>query len=149
MIAFTAQPAGNWTVIGWVGTDSDQSVEPTNTLIMPEVDYAVSVIYSQCHNLTLGHSGMGEDPLAEPAASPGCDPNKYAVGQEIQLTADPAEGWGIQGWAGTDNDALSGLTNSVTMPDEDHFVIVIYGQYIIFIDGFELGDTSAWSETGQ
>jgi len=149
MIAFTAQPDEGWAVIGWTGTGLDQSVEPTNTLMMPEVDHTVSVIYGQCHNLTLGHSGMGGDPFAGPTASPGCDPNKYSIGQEIQLTADPAEGWGVQGWAGTDNDALSGLINVVTMPGEDHFVLVIYGQHIIFIDGFEFGDTSAWSGAVQ
>lgn len=79
-----------------------------------------------CHQLTLSHSGSGADPVASPASSGGCDPGFYLDGEAIALTADPADGWSVQSWSGTDDDPSLSKFNGLTMPAADHAVSVAY-----------------------
>jgi hypothetical protein len=82
-----------------------------------------------CYALTLSHAGQGSDPLASPANSSVCPAGKFTAGESIGLSgAAPATGWVIDGWAGTDNDGSTAVTNTVTMPDVDHPASVIYTQ---------------------
>jgi hypothetical protein len=82
-----------------------------------------------CYALTLSHAGQGSDPLASPANSSVCPVGKYTAGENIGLSgAAPATGWLIDGWAGTDNDGSTAVTNTVTMPDVDHPASVNYAQ---------------------
>ena len=129
-ITLMATPAFGWYVAGWDGTNDDASVTTTNTVTMPAADHAASVIYDQtpptCYTLTRSHSGQGSDPVATPDRSAGCDLGRYVAGEAISLTATPAPGWRVVGWSGTNDDAATTMTNTVTMPTTDHEVSATY-----------------------
>ena len=83
--------------------------------------------FKSCYALTLQkQSGQGDSPQASPAQSIGCEPGTYQPGEQITVTANEADGWHVAGWSGTDNDSSMGLTNAVTMPNNDHTVQVSY-----------------------
>lgn len=44
-VTLTAAPATGWRVAGWTGTADDASTETTNSLLMPDADFAVAVRY--------------------------------------------------------------------------------------------------------
>ncbi len=81
-----------------------------------------------CYTLTRNHSGQGSDPTATPNKSTGCGTGQYTAGQSISLSATPAAGWRVAGWSGTNNDASTSTTNTVTMPAANHTVSVAYEQ---------------------
>ncbi len=85
-----------------------------------------STVVEGCYVLTLEHTGNGADPVASPTGSAGCSSGSYLSGEVIQLTAAPDAGWEVGGWTGTDDDAGTALTNSLTMPESDHTVSVGY-----------------------
>lgn len=82
----------------------------------------------ECYTLTLSHTGSGSDPVASPLNSPGCSQGQYSPGAHVTLTAAPASGWKVKNWTGTDNDASTSTTNTVTMPWSDHAAAVNYTQ---------------------
>lgn len=130
VIALTAAPAIGWRVDGWNGTDNNTSTAVNNTVTMPAADRTVTVDYvevpPECFALLRGHSGSGADPVATPPSSGGCAAGHYLAGTAITLTAAPSAGWEVAGWLGTDNNASAGLTNSLTMPAQEHTVRVTY-----------------------
>ncbi len=80
-----------------------------------------------CYALTLGHTGNGTNPAASPANSSGCSTGQYLAGQAISLGgAIPDSGWQIVSWFGTNNNASTGNTNSLTMPASNHSAGVNY-----------------------
>ena len=131
-ITLTATPAGGWRVAGWSGTNIDASTATTNTVTMPAANHVVSVAYEQapptCYTLSRSHTGQGNNPVTAPALSAGCGTGQYVAGELIALTATPAGGWFVTGWGGTNNDASTATTNTVTMPAADHAVSVDYQQ---------------------
>jgi NOL1/NOP2/fmu family ribosome biogenesis protein len=131
-ITLTATPAAGWRVAGWSGTNNDGSTATTNTVIMPAANHTASVIYEPapptCRTLTRTHSGQGSNPVATPAFSNGCGTGQYVAGENITLTATPTAGWYVAGWSGTNNDASTATTNTVTMPAANHTAHVNYVQ---------------------
>ncbi len=130
VIALTADPDDGWHVSGWTGADATGPVL-TNSLTMPAGPHTVTVIYEpdvtvDCYDLTLGHSGQGDDPTATPNKSTGCTAGRYVAGQAISLSANPANGWKVGGWSGTANDGSTATSNSLTMPAADHAASVTY-----------------------
>jgi hypothetical protein len=97
---------------------------------MPAANHTVTVAYDQspppCFTLTRSHTGQGSDPVASPNKSTGCGAGQYLAGEQITLTATPADGWVIAGWSGTNDDAATTMTNTVIMPTTDHDVNVTY-----------------------
>ncbi|MCZ2113385.1 MAG: SBBP repeat-containing protein [Anaerolineae bacterium] len=81
-----------------------------------------------CYKLTLGHTGNGDDPAANPAQSANCPAGQYVAGESISLTAAPASGWRVKSWSGTTNNSSTATTNSATMPAAAHTVSVTYEQ---------------------
>ena len=80
-----------------------------------------------CYQLTINHDGDGSNPQATPDNSIGCEQGYYNAGESIQLLdAVPSFWWMIGGWSGSDNDASTSSTNTLSMPDTDHSVSVIY-----------------------
>lgn len=79
-----------------------------------------------CYRLRLSHSGQGDDPVALPASSFGCQSGWYTAGTPIALTAAPLAGWRVAGWQGTDSDGSQTLGNTLTMPAANHTATVIY-----------------------
>jgi len=106
-----------------------------------------------CYALTLGHVGQGTDPVATPGNSVGCSTGDYIAGALIQLSgAAPDTGYQIDSWNGTNNDASTADTNTVTMPAASHNASVTYveattpppssgGVTEDFESGFTLGST--------
>ncbi|MEZ4662742.1 MAG: hypothetical protein R2911_34775 [Caldilineaceae bacterium] len=128
-ITVQANPNQGWTVSKWNGAPSSS---PTYTFIMPSYNYAVSVEYAaqNCYTLQLTKSGSGADLSAVPGQSNGCtNPHEYVSGENITLTASPANNWQVGGWSGTSNDSSTDATNSLTMPASNHTVGVIYIQF--------------------
>ena len=129
-ITLTATPAAGWNVAGWSGTNDDGSTGAANSVTMPAANHTVTVVYEQappiCYTLTRTHTGQGNNPVAAPALSAGCDAGQYVAGESITLTATPAVGWRVAGWGGTNDDGGTGITNTVTMPTTDHEVNVTY-----------------------
>jgi hypothetical protein len=126
-IQLNAMPDTGWVVGSWTGTDSDQSTSTNKTVTMPARAQAASVNYVQaCYALSLSHTGSGTDPAANPTSSQGCSAGEYYFGEEIQLTATPDSGWGVDSWTGTDNDQSTSTMNTLTMPAIAHSVSIIY-----------------------
>ena len=65
---------------------------------------------------------MGEVPLA---SEPNCEGGLYLPGTVVTLTAQPAEGFSVHRWQGTDDDQSTELTNTVMM-DADKTIGVHY-----------------------
>ena len=129
-ITLTATPAAGWRVAGWGGTNNDAGTATTNTVTMPAANHTVSVTYQPaapaCYTLTRTHTGQGNNPVATPTLSAGCGAGQYVTGESIILTATPATGWNVAGWGGTNNDASTATTNTVTMPAAAHIVTIAY-----------------------
>jgi hypothetical protein len=81
-----------------------------------------------CYSLSLGHSGSGSDPVADPAHSDECEPGNYQAGELISLSAMPDAGWVVESWTGTDDDGSTSTANLLTMPANAAAVAVNYGQ---------------------
>lgn len=124
-ITLSAVPDMGWEVNSWTDTDAADS----NIVTMPANDHTAFVNYSQiCYTLTFSNSTGGGPISAEPANSVDCSPGAYHANETIVLTADPDENWKVESWTGTDDDDAEDVTNSVTMPFENHEVTVIYSE---------------------
>ncbi len=55
VIELSALADPGWTVMGWSGTDHDESTSETNTLTMPSDDHSVSVQYTEEASTTASH----------------------------------------------------------------------------------------------
>lgn len=89
-------------------------------------EYLLEQDAPSCHDLSLGHSGQGSDPVPSPTESSGCPAGTFVAGEVISLTAAPASGWIVDSWSGTDDDLSTSTSNSLTMPDGSHAVSVTY-----------------------
>jgi hypothetical protein len=142
-LTLNARPEFGCRVASWSGTDDDTRLDLTNHLTMPDENHTVAVHYQRvsplppgvCYILALDHAGPGEDPIASPAYSTGCAEGYYMTGQVISLTAVPAPGTVTLGWSGTDDDASTAPSNTLTMPNANRAVSVRYGHrtYMPFI----------------
>jgi len=127
VVHLASTPATGWAVESWSGTDDDGSTASLSSVTMPAGPRVVSVSYfALCFALTLSHTGMGADPVAAPANSPGCPAGAYHFAEPIQLTAAPAVGWRVGGWTNTSANGSHKLTNSLTMPPNAVTVSVSY-----------------------
>lgn len=128
VIELSATAATGWTIAHWNGTNNDDSNAPTNWLTMPDSEHSVIVDYEAlpeaCYALTLGHTGQGQDPVATPAKSAGCEPGRYRQDQIVILSVVPAPDWTVDHWTGTVNDNSHDVTNLVVMPGNDHAAAV-------------------------
>ncbi len=92
------------------------------------IAYAVEA----CYSLTLGHSGLGTDPIPSLSNSPICTQGNYVADEGIHLVAVPDPGWGQSGWTGTNKDNRIGTENRLTMPAANHAVSVTYSANLCF-----------------
>ena len=107
------------------------TLNPSNNQFLYNADQplGLALLYGttdDCYALTRSHTGDGNNPTAAPGSSTGCAAGEYKAGAAITLTATPAAGWHVTGWSGTNNDAGTLTTNTVTMPATDHAVSVNY-----------------------
>jgi sugar lactone lactonase YvrE len=127
-ITVNASPSTGWALIGWTGTVNDSSTSSVNTVTMPAANHTVIAHYDDtaCFFLARQHTGQGNDPIASPPSSTGCNLGWYEEGAIITLTADPAPEWTVQSWGGTTNNSSTGATNTAVMPANNHTVTVNY-----------------------
>ena len=132
LIQLTASPSVGWTVGSWSGTDNNASTSTSNSVTISSGSHTVTINYVQipqaCYLLTRSHTGSGSDPAANPGNSAGCAAGQYHSGDVIQLAATPAAGWAVSSWTGTDNNASTSTSNTLTMPASNKAVTVIYVQ---------------------
>ena len=83
---------------------------------------------TDCYLLRASHTGEGEEIAVTPPNSTGCPIGQYVAGESLSLVAAPAPNWRVASWTGTDNDATTSSTNSLTMPAASHDVSVVYVQ---------------------
>jgi hypothetical protein len=106
---------------------------------MPAAAHSVNVTYTDCFRLLMeeyeirNNKRVGlEAPLASHSlegASTTCPAGQYHAGDVVTirtLGGRYADIFDIFRWIGTDNDALTDLVNSVTMPGADYIVIIEY-----------------------
>ena len=104
------------------GTDTLWNIE-----LLAFTDGTFAAPVSLCKTLSLGHTGSGSDPTATPANSVGCPVGTYLAGENISVSgAVPALGFQIGSWTGTNNNASTAATNTVTIPNNNHSVTVNY-----------------------
>ncbi len=129
-ISLSATPEPGWEITGWGGTSNDTSTAATNSLLMPASPHSVSVTYEAvaptCYPLSLSRTGSGTVPSASPGNSLGCSAGEYIQSEVINLTAIPDSGYEIESWSGTNDDASTNTTNTVTMPGASHSASVTY-----------------------
>lgn len=127
IITLTASPNLGWSVAFWTGTQDDNSISTSNSVIMPAKNHTASVAYKAiCYTLTLNFTGTGTAPSAAPSSSASCAAGSYVVDEYITLTANPGSGGTVSSWVGTDDDGSKELTNYWTMQASDHAVTVNY-----------------------
>ncbi len=79
-----------------------------------------------CYVLTLSRFGSGSDPTAAPTNSTGCPAGRYIAGEDVRLTAAPANGWHVTGWSGTTDDGSQAITNTLALPATVYSATVTY-----------------------
>jgi hypothetical protein len=123
-VTLSAMANAGWQFTGWSG---DLSGSSSPAQIVVSANHVITATFEQrCFELTLSHSGTGEDPVASPTNSDGCSAGQYHAGDLIGLTAAPAAHWAVSGWTGTANDVSTATGNTVTMPAGDHSASVAY-----------------------
>lgn len=103
-VRLTAEPADGWEFVRWEG---DLSGNENPAIIEVDRNKTIVAVFEQqgivAFSLTVGIQGEGTVEL---------DPDKetYEEGEEVTLTAEPAEGWAFLEWqedlTGTDNPAM-------------------------------------------
>jgi uncharacterized repeat protein (TIGR02543 family) len=113
-------------LVDGVSVGAVESYEFTNVIANHTIEASFEVAPPVCYALTLSSSDNGDDPIAIPSNSTDCVFGEYVEGEVIALTALPDTGYQVAGWSGTDDDALTTLSNTVTMPANAHAVNVTY-----------------------
>jgi len=128
-LALSASPEAGAGVASWLGTEDDALSGVTNYATMPAAATLVGVNYlSGCSQLAVSHSGLGLDPTAAPTNSAGCAVGTYVVGENVDLSAAPDDGWSVVGWQGTQEDGSRSRQNRLSMPASDATVEVNYAE---------------------
>ncbi len=125
-VSLTVTTNSGFVFVNWSGDVSGTNL-PKNLRMTADktaiANFSESVV---CYTLVRDSEGGGNDPVADPLSSSGCEPGHYTAGQQITLTATPSPGWRVANWSGTNNNSSTSTTNSVTMPAANHVVVVTY-----------------------
>ncbi len=130
MVTLTATPDPGYRVKQWIGTDNDAGTLNTNTVTMNS-DKTVTVEFEEttATKYLLTTTVIDGNGTLAPSSA------KFALGTVVTLTANPDPGYRVKQWTGTDNDASTSNTNTVTM-DADKLVTVKFEE--IPSTGFQL-----------
>ena len=138
-------PAAGWQVVGWTGTDNDTQASVSSSITMPPHPHTVGVVYApQPQLLTVAKNGSGSGTVTSHPTGIDCGSDcseSYAFGSDVTLTATPDPGSVFAGWSGH-TDCLDGV---LVMGSEKTCTATFLRA--LFADGFESGNTSAWSRT--
>ncbi len=109
-VNLTAIPSSGYKLKSWHGTDNDASLSTSNIVLM-NTNRVVTVEYELItYTLTASVAGSGHGSvMATPTAA------AYNQGTKVTLIAAPEEGYQVKTWTGTDDEASTANTNTVTM----------------------------------
>src|SRR5436305_1407178 len=122
---FDVAPGGSRQVSVTVDLGAAPDGVSTNRLIVGSNDAdenpypdAVHLVIDKepCYLLTRTRTGSGGYPTAVPSTSAGCPAGVFRAGEVIQLTAQPATGWSLQIWSGTDTEGTTAEITTLTVP---------------------------------
>jgi hypothetical protein len=85
-----------------------------------------------CYALDLIANGDAPTPIPSPANASGCPNGQYHAGDHIALTVLLVPGDVVTGWGGTDNDASTATTNTVTMSFPYNRAVYVIEQHICY-----------------
>ena len=139
LVALTATPSSGWLFTGWSGDCTGTG----GCNVTMDQARSVTATFTQVFTLTVAVTGSGSVTSAPAGIDcPGDCSEAYLSGTSVALTATPAAGWRLIAWSG---DCTGSGACSVTMV-QARWVAASFDT-MPFIDGFESGDTSAWSAT--
>ena len=121
-VTLTATPAEGWMFTSWSG--DEESSEPTITLIMDsdkQVTATFEEVVTPMYSLTVTTEGEGTVTL-DP------DQESYEEGEEVTLTATPAEGWTFTGWSGDEESSEPSIT---LIMDSDKQVTATFEEVVV------------------
>jgi hypothetical protein len=121
-VALTANASAGYSFGYWSGSASGSSSPTTITI---DADKAVTANFTQvCYTLSTGASPAGGGTV-DVSPLPNCTGGRYAVGTQVQLTANPATGYSFSFWSGS----ASGSSNPTTITiDADESVTANFSQ---------------------
>ena len=96
-VTLTAEPAPDWSFVGWGGALSGSELVKTITLVKPEsvtATFTNSTLYALNVDVVSNGPGVGGTVTKAPDAA------GYTYGTEVVLTATPSPGWSFLGWSG-------------------------------------------------
>jgi len=139
LVTLTAIPAVGWQFEFWSGDSS--GIENPKTGMTTKSATIIANFSQNCYPLTLAYTGTGILPDADKQQSTGCGPGYFHAGENITLTPNPAPGWNVGKWNGTN--AIDSPV--VTMPAAAHVASVDYtqGQYALGISVVGSGTVEA------
>ncbi|MBN1437428.1 MAG: hypothetical protein JW936_10170 [Sedimentisphaerales bacterium] len=111
VVTLTASPTTGYRVKAWNNTQNDGSTSTTNTVTMTAaktVTVEFELIPATIYTLTTQVDG-GNGTIS--------DGGDYPEGTVVDLYADPATGYQVASWSGTDNDGSTDPCNIVTVND--------------------------------
>ena len=141
-VVLTATPSSGFVFGGWSGACSGTG---TCNLTMSQ-NRSVTATFVALRTLTVTLSGTGGGTVTSVPAGiscPGDCTEAYVDGTAVVLTATPDGTSSFRVWSG---DCSGGGTCNLTM-SADRSVDAEFQAFLIFADGFESGDTSAWSSS--
>ncbi|MGD8450708.1 MAG: C1 family peptidase [Phycisphaerae bacterium] len=110
-VAMTAAPAPGYRVRAWHSADVAPAAGVTTNTVTMTSDRTVTVEFEPqpFHHYILTATVAGGEGTVSPARG------AYRAGQPVTVTATPAAGYEVSAWSGTDDDASTATTNTVTM----------------------------------
>jgi hypothetical protein len=110
VVPLTATPASGYQVKAWHGTDNDSSTSTTNSVTMnANRTVTVEFVLIPVPTYTLSSSVSTGSGTIQPTSG------TYNKDTVVTLTATPQSGYHVKAWHGTNNDASTSTTNTVTM----------------------------------
>ena len=119
VVSLSATPGSGYQVKAWHGTNNDSSKSTGNSVTMNAnrivtVEFELipappaSTTYTLNASVVNGHGAVTVSPSSGP----------YSQGTTVSLSAAPENGYKVKAWTGTDDDASTAVSNTVTMNAE-------------------------------
>jgi len=142
VVTLSASAATGWSFGGWSGS----GCSGTGTcMVTMTAARTVSATFT-FNTFLLSVEKTGNGTVTSDPAGIDCGATcayAFAIDQAVSLSATPDSGWNFIGWSG---EGCSGTASCDVTMDQARLVSALFDT-MPFLDGFESGDTSAWSLT--